>query len=202
MGEVRQDNQSATASANHIALRDIGKSYGKGSKIIPALESITLDIGRGEFLSILGPSGCGKSTLLMMIAGLVAPSRGAILVGGRPVHRPLTDIGIAFQQDLLFDWRTVLGNVMVQADMRGLDRTAAKVRARTLLDRVGLREFEHRHPWELSGGMRQRVAICRALLHGASVLLMDESSPTDPMDGRTADGRHGDAQHFRSGVPV
>jgi NitT/TauT family transport system ATP-binding protein len=160
--------------SRHIALAGVAKSYGKGKRAIPAIESITLDIARGEFLSILGPSGCGKSTLLMMMAGLVQPSSGTIAVGGRRVTRPLTDIGIAFQQDLLFDWRTVLGNVMIQADMRGLDRSAARQRARTLLERVGLEGFEDRHPWELSGGMRQRVAICRALLHGASILLMDE----------------------------
>jgi len=158
----------------HIAIAGVAKSYGKGKSAISAIESITLDIARGEFLSILGPSGCGKSTLLMMMAGLVQPSRGTIEVGERRVTGPLTDIGIAFQQDLLFDWRTVLGNVMIQADMRGLDRSAARQRARTLLERVGLEGFEDRHPWELSGGMRQRVAICRALLHGASILLMDE----------------------------
>src|SRR6185312_11899583 len=113
-----------------------------------------------------------KSTLLMMIAGLVRPSKGTLEVNGSPVVAPLTDVGIAFQQDLLFDWRTVLGNVMIQADMRGLDRPTSRERALGLLDRAGLKGFEDRHPWELSGGMRQRVALCRALLHGASVLLI------------------------------
>ncbi|HEY7245961.1 MAG TPA: ABC transporter ATP-binding protein [Xanthobacteraceae bacterium] len=169
----------------HIALKDVGKSYGKRNKAILAIESVTLDIARGEFLSILGPSGCGKSTLLMMIAGLVPPTRGLIEVGQRPVTQPLTDVGIAFQQDLLFDWRTVLGNVMVQADMRGLDRAAARAKARALLQRVGLAAFETRRPWELSGGMRQRVAICRTLLHGASMLLLDE--PFGALDALTRD---------------
>ncbi len=171
--------------SQHITLKDVAKSYGKGKKAIPAIESVTLDVARGEFLSILGPSGCGKSTLLMMIAGLVSPTRGLIEVGQRPVTEPLTDVGIAFQQDLLFDWRTVLGNVMVQADMRGLDRAAARAKARTLLQRVGLGGFESRHPWELSGGMRQRVAICRTLLHGASILLLDE--PFGALDALTRD---------------
>jgi NitT/TauT family transport system ATP-binding protein len=174
---------TAQHSSRHIALDGVTKAYGKGANSIPALERISLDIARGEFLSILGPSGCGKSTLLMMIAGLVAPSAGAIEVAGQRVTKPLTDIGIAFQQDLLFDWRTVLGNVMVQADMRGLDRVAARAKAQTLLERVGLQGFEQRHPWELSGGMRQRVAICRALLHGASILLMDE--PFGALDALT-----------------
>ena|ERR1051325_6818792 len=169
--------------SRHIALVQVAKSYGKGRSAIPAIESITLDIARGEFLSILGPSGCGKSTLLMMLAGLVPPSSGTIEVEERRVTKPLTDIGIAFQQDLLFDWRTVLGNVMIQADMRGMERTAARKKAEALLERVGLKGFEHRRPWELSGGMRQRVAICRALLHGASILLMDE--PFGALDALT-----------------
>jgi NitT/TauT family transport system ATP-binding protein len=169
--------------SRHIRLAGIAKSYGKGKGAIPAIESITLDIARGEFLSILGPSGCGKSTLLMMMAGLVRPSSGSIEVEQQRVTKPLTDIGIAFQQDLLFDWRTVLGNVMIQADMRGLDRNIARQKAETLLDRVGLKGFENRHPWELSGGERQRVSICRALLHGASILLMDE--PFGALDALT-----------------
>jgi NitT/TauT family transport system ATP-binding protein len=169
--------------SRHISLIGIAKTYGKGTAAIPAIESITLDIARGEFLSILGPSGCGKSTLLMMMAGLVQPSSGTIEVEQQRVTKPLTDVGIAFQQDLLFDWRTVMGNVMIQADMRGLDRRMAQQKAKTLLDRVGLKGFENRHPWELSGGMRQRVAICRALLHGASILLMDE--PFGALDALT-----------------
>jgi NitT/TauT family transport system ATP-binding protein len=169
----------------HVALAGISKAYGQGLKAVAALEGITLDIRRGEFLSILGPSGCGKSTLLMMIAGLIAPSQGSIEVAQRPVDKPLTDVGIAFQQDLLFDWRTVLGNILLQADIRGLDRAWAREKALILLERVGLKGFEHRRPWELSGGMRQRVAICRALLHDASVLLMDE--PFGALDALTRD---------------
>ena len=177
--------RNPTSPNPHIALKDVAKAYGKGDKAISAIESVTLNIARGEFLSILGPSGCGKSTLLMMIAGFVTPTRGLIEVRQQPVTAPLTDIGIAFQQDLLFDWRTALGNVMVQADMRGLDRAAARVKAQNLLERVGLKGFENRHPWELSGGMRQRVAICRALLHDASILLMDE--PFGALDALTRD---------------
>jgi NitT/TauT family transport system ATP-binding protein len=184
-GSVDRRTETLTIPDYHIALKGVGKAYGRGDGAIAAIESLTLEIARGEFLSILGPSGCGKSTLLMMIAGLVPPTRGSIEVERRVVAAPLTDIGIAFQQDLLFDWRTALGNVMVQADMRGLDRAAARVRAHNLLERVGLKEFENRYPWQLSGGMRQRVAICRALLHGASVLLMDE--PFGALDALTRD---------------
>lgn len=182
-----QETASQVAAAQdprrHISLNAVSKAYGTGKSAIPAIESITLNIARGEFLSILGPSGCGKSTLLMMLAGLVPPTHGSIEVEQRRVTGPVTDIGIAFQQDLLFDWRTVLGNVMVQADMRNLDRNAARAKAETLLERVGLKGFENRHPWELSGGMRQRVAICRALLHDASTLLMDE--PFGALDALT-----------------
>jgi NitT/TauT family transport system ATP-binding protein len=169
----------------HIVLKDVAKAYGKGNRALVAIDSLTLDIVRGEFLSILGPSGCGKSTLLMMMAGLVSPTRGLIEVNEKSVTKPLTDIGIAFQQDLLFDWRTAFGNVMLQADIRGLDRASARIKAQTLLERVGLKGFENRYPWELSGGMRQRVAICRALLHDASILLMDE--PFGALDALTRD---------------
>jgi NitT/TauT family transport system ATP-binding protein len=174
-----------TRQSRHIGIAGVAKSYGSGKKAVPAIEGITLDIARGEFLSILGPSGCGKSTLLMIMAGLLQPSSGTVEVGEQRITRPLTDIGIAFQQDLLFDWRTVLGNVMIQADVRGLDRNATRQKARTLLERVGLKGFEDFHPWELSGGMRQRVALCRALLHGASILLMDE--PFGALDAITRD---------------
>jgi NitT/TauT family transport system ATP-binding protein len=122
----------------------------------------------------------------------VAPSAGTVHVHGVPVTRPLTDVGIIFQRDLLFDWRTVLGNVMLQADVRGLDRRSAQARALELLDRVGLGEFAERHPWELSGGMRQRVAICRALLHDARLLLMDE--PFGALDALTRDQMNLDLQ--------
>jgi NitT/TauT family transport system ATP-binding protein len=171
--------------SRHIVVKDIAKVYGKGNRAVAAIDTITLDVARGEFLSILGPSGCGKSTLLMMMAGLVSPTRGSIEVDERPVTKPLTDIGIAFQQDLLFDWRTALGNVMLQADIRGLDRAGAQAKALALLARVGLKGFENRYPWELSGGMRQRVALCRALLHDASILLMDE--PFGSLDALTRD---------------
>jgi NitT/TauT family transport system ATP-binding protein len=175
----------ASCPTRHIVLNDVAKAYGRGRGEIVAIQSITLDIERGEFVSILGPSGCGKSTLLLMMAGLVPPTRGSIEVDEKPVTKPLTDIGIAFQQDLLFDWRTALGNVMLQADIRGLDRTSARVKALALLERVGLKGFENRLPWELSGGMRQRVALCRALLHDASILMMDE--PFGSLDALTRD---------------
>jgi NitT/TauT family transport system ATP-binding protein len=128
----------------------------------------------------------------MIIAALIPATRGEVRVGPVRVSAPLTDIGIVFQHDLLFDWRTVLGNVMLQADIRGLDRTAARAKALRLLDRVGLAEFGQRRPWELSGGMRQRVALCRALLHDTTLLLLDE--PFGALDALTRDQMNLDLQ--------
>jgi len=180
------------SGAAHIAVEGVSKAFASPQGDIVALDRIDLRVAPGEFVSILGPSGCGKSTLLMIVAGLVPPSAGAVTVEGRRVTAPVTDLGIVFQQDLLFDWRTVLGNVMLQADIRRLDRHAARGKARELLQRVGLGGFESRRPWELSGGMRQRVAICRALLHDASLLLLDE--PFGALDAITRDQMNADLQ--------
>ncbi len=170
-------------SERHVRLSNVTKSYGRGANASKTVDDISLDIDRGEFISILGPSGCGKSTLLMMLAGLVPVSGGRIEVDQHQVRAPLTDVGIAFQRDLLLDWRTVLGNIMLQADMRGLDRHATRARALSLLEKVGLSGFENRRPWELSGGMKQRVALCRSLVHKANLLLMDE--PFGALDALT-----------------
>jgi len=169
----------------HIELRGVVKAYRRRADELIALQDIDLTVNASEFVSVIGPSGCGKSTLLMIVAGLVLPTAGTVKVDGKAVVRPLTDVGIVFQRDLLFDWRTVLGNVMLQAEVRGTDRRAARTKALRLLQRAGLEGFAERRPWELSGGMRQRVAICRALLHDASVLLMDE--PFGALDALTRD---------------
>jgi len=184
--------EPATAAPTHVALRGVTKAYGNGADAVVALDDIALNVGRSEFLTILGPSGCGKSTLLMIIAGLEPATRGEVRVGAARVAAPLTDIGIVFQNDLLFDWRTVLGNVMLPADIRGLDRATARAKALRLLERVGLAEFAHRRPWELSGGMRQRAALCRALLHDATLLLLDE--PFGALDALTRDQMNLDLQ--------
>jgi NitT/TauT family transport system ATP-binding protein len=152
---------------------------------VRALDHVSIDERPGEFLSILGPSGCGKSTLMMIAAGLLAPSSGSVSVEGRRIDRPRTDIGIVFQSPVLLEWRTALGNVMLQAEARRMDRKAAEQRARELLVSVGLAEFEDKYPHELSGGMRQRVSICRALIHSPEYLLMDE--PFGALDQLTRD---------------
>lgn len=148
-----------------------------------ALDAFDLDVAEGEFLAVVGPSGCGKSTLLRLIAGLMPASSGSIEVFGRQVVAPVTDLGIVFQQPVLLEWRDVLGNVLFQAGIRGLSEAAYRDRAMALLHQVGLADFADRHPHELSGGMRQRASIARALLHDPPLLLMDE--PFGALDALT-----------------
>jgi NitT/TauT family transport system ATP-binding protein len=150
-----------------------------------ALAGVDLRVGQGTFCSIVGASGCGKSTLLMAMAGLLRATAGTITVDGRRVQGPYTNLGIVFQRDVLVDWRDALGNVLLQIDLRGEPRSRYIDRARMLLTMVGLEGMEHKHPWELSGGMRQRVAICRALVHDPPLLLMDE--PFGALDAITRD---------------
>jgi len=161
----------ARAAVEISALQKTFRSV-RGS--IQALAETSLTVQPGEFLSIVGPSGCGKSTLLSLIAGLDRPSAGTIRIDGQQVSGPHESLGVVFQRDLLFDWRTVLDNVLIQVEMRGLAPKAHAPMARKLLEMVGLQDFHGRYPRELSGGMRQRVSICRALVHNPTLLLMDE----------------------------
>jgi NitT/TauT family transport system ATP-binding protein len=152
---------------------------------VHALDAVSFDVRAGEFLSIVGPSGCGKSTLVMLVAGLLPPSGGAVSIAGRTVDRPQTNLGIVFQSPVLLAWRSALDNVLLQLEMRGLPGDRYRDRARELLASVGLAGFENRYPHELSGGMRQRVSICRALIHDPPLLLMDE--PFGALDALTRD---------------
>jgi NitT/TauT family transport system ATP-binding protein len=165
----------------HIRLQGVAKSYETRDGTVEACGGIDLDIRRSEFVAVVGPSGCGKTTILKMVAGLVPRSTGTITVGGRNVDRPLTDVGIVFQESILLDWRDVLSNVMLQLEIRGLARDESV--ARHLLELTGLAGFEKKKPYELSGGMRQRVSICRALVHDPPLLLMDE--PFGALDALT-----------------
>jgi NitT/TauT family transport system ATP-binding protein len=158
-----------------IEISGLGKRYpGRGGPPVPALSGIDLQIGEGEFLCIVGPSGCGKSTLLKVVAGLIPAYEGTISIAGSPAKGPRRDIGVVFQAPLLLPWRTVLENVLLPIELQNLDRKAYTERARHLVQLVGLSDFESRYPGELSGGMQQRVGICRALVHDPKVLLMDE----------------------------
>jgi NitT/TauT family transport system ATP-binding protein len=168
-----------------VTVRGVSKRFRSRQGDVHAVADVSLTIGRGEFVSIVGPSGCGKSTLLNMIAGLLPTTEGAIDVSGRPVTGPVHELGIVFQQHLLLAWRTILGNVLLQIEVRRLDRARYTERAKNLLDRVGLGEFADRFPDELSGGMNQRAAIVRALIHDPELILMDE--PFGALDAITRD---------------
>jgi len=171
------------ASIPYIRLEGVGKVYDTEDGVVEACADVTLDIRESEFVAIVGPSGCGKTTIMKMVAGLVPHSSGTITVGGRRVDRPQTDVGIVFQESILLDWRDVLANVMLQVDIRRLDRSKYEPVARRLLKATGLQGFEEAKPFELSGGMRQRVSICRALVHDPPLLLMDE--PFGALDALT-----------------
>jgi NitT/TauT family transport system ATP-binding protein len=154
-----------------------------GNRATQALTEISLHIRPGEFVSVVGPSGCGKSTLMLMTAGLLGPTTGVIRVGGQALAAPLTDVGIVFQDDLLLEFRKALDNVLLQGRIRRLDLREVRSRAAQLLEQLGVAHAADRYPRQLSGGMRQRVSIARALVHGPSVLLMDE--PFGALDALT-----------------
>jgi NitT/TauT family transport system ATP-binding protein len=156
---------------------------GQAAREFTAIEDVTLDVKAGEFMVIVGPSGCGKSTLLDLLAGLTKPSGGQILLDGKPVAGPALDRGVVFQQYALFPWRTALGNVEFGLETQGVPEKERRARAREFLDLVGLSGFEDRHPHELSGGMKQRVAIARSLAYDPEVLMMDE--PFAALDAQT-----------------
>lgn len=169
----------------YVRMRGVSKIYHSPRGDIEALRDIDLDIAEGEFVSVLGPSGCGKSTLLRCLAGLEDITAGTLDVVGVQVDRPPAEMGIVFQRDVLLDWRTVLDNVLLTLEFRRLAKDDYIDRAHELLDMFGLGAYEHRYPWELSGGMRQRASICRALLDDPALLFMDE--PFGALDAMTRD---------------
>ncbi|SJZ74702.1 NitT/TauT family transport system ATP-binding protein [Enhydrobacter aerosaccus] len=169
----------------HVAIQKVGKVYASPRGPVPALVDVDLDIHAGEFVSIVGPSGCGKSTLLKLVAGLEEASSGRILIEGHSLGGPPDNLGVVFQRDVLLDWRTILDNVLLSVEFRGKPTDRDRERASALLARFGLGAFERRFPWELSGGMRQRASICRALLTDPRLLLMDE--PFGALDAMTRD---------------
>lgn len=170
-----------------IAIEGLSKSFETvRSTAHLALADISLQVAEGEFVSILGPSGCGKSTLLYIVGGFVAPSKGAVVVAGKPVTGPGPDRGPVFQEFALFPWKTVLGNVMYGLIEQGVAKRDAEAKARALISLVHLTGYETFYPKELSGGMKQRVAIARTLAYGPSILLMDE--PFGALDAHTRTG--------------
>jgi len=167
-----------------IRLDHVEKTYRtQRGDLVHALEDITLAVGENELVTLVGASGCGKSTLLKLVAGLTPPTRGTIHIGDEPVRGPFPDVGFVFQQPVLLPWRSVLDNVLFSVEMLGLEPRQYRKQAGDLLDLTGLGGFETKYPRELSGGMQQRVAICRALLPDPSLLLMDE--PFGALDAMT-----------------
>ncbi|MBI4594500.1 MAG: ABC transporter ATP-binding protein, partial [Candidatus Rokubacteria bacterium] len=166
-----------------ITLAQVGKIYPTRDAPVAALDSVSFEVEAGAFVAIVGRSGCGKSTLLKIIGGLLPKTTGTVRVNGADVTAPLSDAGIVFQAPTLLPWRSVMDNVLLPAEFLGLDRALARRRAGELLELVGLKGFERRYPRELSGGMQQRAAISRALLHDPSLLLLDE--PFGALDAMT-----------------
>lgn len=170
-------------SGVYLRVSHLNKIYSSRRGACHALEDLSFETKKGEFVVVVGPSGCGKSTLLMIIAGLTAKTKGSVEIEGHSVDGPQTKVGVVFQNPTLLEWRTALKNVMLQMEMRELKDEKYEKYSLELLESVGLRGFENKYPFELSGGMRQRVSICRALVHDPPFLLMDE--PFGALDALT-----------------
>jgi NitT/TauT family transport system ATP-binding protein len=172
----------SASAAIAIELSDVSVTFGRGERAVPALSRTTLRIGDGEFTALVGPSGCGKSTILRLVAGLVQPTTGVVILGGREVAAKALRIGMAFQNPTMLPWLTIEQNIMLplkivepyRSQFRKLKRTTFRDKANALLEEVGLKGFARRFPWQLSGGMLQRANLCRALIHEPRMLLLDE----------------------------
>ncbi|MEP9379470.1 ABC transporter ATP-binding protein [Aquabacter sp. CN5-332] len=171
--------------ATNIAVENVRKVYQTGKDEVEAVSNVSFTAEEGEFVAILGPSGCGKSTLLMMCAGLETITSGRIIMDGQPVTEPRAHVGIMFQDSTLLPWKTVMENILFPVKVQKRPMAEHKERARELIHMVGLSGFEEKKPHQLSGGMRQRVAICRALVTDPDILLMDE--PFSALDAMTRD---------------
>lgn len=178
---IEPRNKTMTESA--VSVDDLSVHFSSKRGEVTALSDVQLHVREGEFVSIAGPSGCGKSTLLKVVAGLTGASQGSVRLRGNEVKGPQRNIGYVFQRAALLEWRTVRKNILLQAEMRGMNKRAAGAKADQLIEMTGLTGFEGALPHELSGGMQQRVSLCRALLHEPEVLLMDE--PFGALDALT-----------------
>jgi NitT/TauT family transport system ATP-binding protein len=184
MDRPESERGMASSAVPHVTIDKLNKQY-SGDHAFIALKDFSLDIGRGQFVSVVGPSGCGKSTLLKCVAGLTDITSGSVIVDQKPVREPPLDMAVVFQRDILLDWRRVIDNILLPIDFH-MQRSQAWIeKARELLHLMGLDGIERRYPWELSGGQRQRVAICRALIQDPALLLMDE--PFGALDAMTRD---------------
>jgi NitT/TauT family transport system ATP-binding protein len=176
------DIEAGGGAARAIELEAVTVRFGRGEAQVQALSETTLDIHVGEFVALVGPSGCGKSTILRLVSGLIEPSGGAVIVGGREVKARAIGVGMAFQNPTMLPWMTVEQNVMLplkivepyRSQFRAKRKTEFRDKARALLAQVGLDGFAAKYPWQLSGGMLQRANLCRALIHEPELLLLDE----------------------------
>jgi NitT/TauT family transport system ATP-binding protein len=163
-----------TTTAPLVRAEGVSKEYPGKEKEMVALSGMDLDVTDGEFLSLLGPSGCGKSTALNIMGGLLAPTSGSVIFDGKPMSGPSRDIGMMFQQAVMFPWRTTIDNVLLPIEVFGQSKKKYRDKATELLSMVGIAEFAKSYPWQLSGGMQQRAALCRVLIHNPKLLLLDE----------------------------
>ena len=176
------DATTAAARPKAVELEAASVTFGRGAAAVPALAPTTLDVRQGEFVALVGPSGCGKSTILKLVAGLVAPTSGVVVVGGREASARAERIGMAFQNPTMLPWLTIEKNVMLplkivqpyRSEFRAKRKSAFRDKVHDLLGEVGLRDFANAYPWQLSGGMLQRANLCRALVHEPRILLLDE----------------------------
>ena len=178
-----QDSAGTRAAAAKVELRDVGLDYFGPRGENQALVGISLSVRAGEFVAVIGPSGCGKSTLLSLIAGILKPTAGEVRIDGQPVLGPSRRVGYMLQQDYLFEWRTILQNTLLGAEIQHADMREARERAMELLTRCGLGHVAHQLPRQLSGGMRQRVALARTLCTEPDIVLLDE--PFSALDSQT-----------------
>ena len=190
MGQAAETVRPDAAVPDLIAVHGVSRRFAA----VTALDRIDLTVREGEFLAIVGPSGCGKSTLLRILAGLLPASEGRVAMGGHPITGPRRDIGVVFQTPVLFPWRSVLDNALLPVDVQRLGRDRMRDPAMALLKLVGLHGFEHAYPWQLSGGMQQRAALVRALIHDPAVLLMDE--PFGALDAMTREAMNLELQRI------
>ena len=183
MGASGELGTAAADGPPRVELSHIGLRYFTLEGEIEAVRDLSLKVWPGEFVGIVGQSGCGKSTLLSLIAGILSPTSGEVLIDGRPVDGPSPMCGYMLQQDYLFDWRTIFDNVLIGPEIQGLDMAQARTKAADLLGRYGLGEFTNHYPHQLSGGMRQRAALARTLCTEPDILLLDE--PFSALDFQT-----------------
>jgi len=182
------------ARTKAIALNGVQLDYHGADGHLLALDQVYLSAEPGEFIAVVGPSGCGKSTLLKLVAGLLLPTSGRVRVNGHNVRGASADVGVVFQSPLLMPWRSVLDNILLQIEVRGLPKQNFVAAALELIALVGLQDFVHRRPYELSGGMQQRVGLCRALIHDPQILLMDE--PFGALDAMTRETMNAELQRI------